>query len=122
MLPKAVAELARMLLAQIAELSERIETLEKQVRERAARDEAATRMMTMAGIGAITAIALVTFAPALEPFVKGRDFAAWIGLTPRLHFDRRPRATRQDHATNGAEGHPPAPHHGHHRPRTLGCP
>jgi hypothetical protein len=54
-----------MLLAQIAELSERIETLDKQIRERAAQDEAATRLMTMPGIGAITATALV---PPLRKF------------------------------------------------------
>ncbi|WP_029032323.1 IS110 family transposase [Salinarimonas rosea] len=84
-LPEAVVELARMLLIQIEGLSERIETLEKQIRERAAQDEAVARLMTMPGIGAITATALVTFAPAPETFAKGRDFAAWVGLTPRQH-------------------------------------
>jgi transposase len=75
-LPGAVVEIARMLLAQIEELSGRIETLEKQIRERAAQDEAVARLMTMPGIGAITATALVTFAPTPETFAKGRDFAA----------------------------------------------
>lgn len=84
-LPEGVVELARMLLAQIEELSERIEALEKQVRERAKQDEAAARLMTMPGIGPITATALVTFAPAPETFARGRDFAAWVGLTPRQH-------------------------------------
>jgi transposase len=84
-LPEPVVELARILLAQIEELSGRIETLEKQIRERAAQDEAVARLMTMPGIGAITATALVTFAPAPETFGKGRDFAAWVGLTPRQH-------------------------------------
>jgi transposase len=84
-LPEAVAELARMLLDQIEGLSTRIDALEKQIRERAAQEEAVTRLMTMPGIGAITATALVTFAPAPETFAKGRDFAAWVGLTPRQH-------------------------------------
>lgn len=82
-LPETVVELARMLLAQIEGLSERIERLEKQIRDRAVQDETVARLMTMPGIGAITATALVTFAPAPETFAKGRDFAAWVGLTPR---------------------------------------
>ncbi len=85
LLPEPVVVLARMLIAQIEELSERIETLEKQIRQRAAHDEAVARLMTMPGIGAITATALVTFAPVPETFAKGRDFAAWVGLTPRQH-------------------------------------
>lgn len=84
-LSEPVVVLARMLIAQIEELSERIETLEKQIRQRAAQDEAVARLMTMPGIGAITATALVTFAPVPETFAKGRDFAAWVGLTPRQH-------------------------------------
>ena len=77
-LPDAVVELARVLLAQIDDLSTRIDTLDKEIRERAAQDEAVARLMTMPGIGVITATALVTFAPAPEVFAKGRDFA---GLT-----------------------------------------
>lgn len=84
-LPDAVVELARVLLAQIDDLSTRINTLDKEIRERAAQDEAVARLMTMPGIGVITATALVTFAPAPEVFAKGRDFAAWLGLTPRQH-------------------------------------
>jgi transposase len=40
--------------------------------------------MTIPGVGAITATALTTFAPPWRPS-KGRDFAAWVGLTPRQH-------------------------------------
>ena len=38
--------------------------------------------MTIPGIGPITATALIALAPAPESFRKGRDFAAWVGLTP----------------------------------------
>ena len=41
--------------------------------------------MTIPGVGAITASAITTFAPPCETFAKGRDFAAWVGLTPRQH-------------------------------------
>lgn len=38
--------------------------------------------MTIPGIGAISATALAALAPPPETFRRGRDFAAWIGLTP----------------------------------------
>ena len=38
--------------------------------------------MTIPGIGPITATALIALAPPPESFRKGRDFAAWLGLTP----------------------------------------
>ncbi len=84
-LPEAVAALGRMLVAQIADLSARIKTLDKELRHRANSDDTARRLMTIPGVGPITAAALTTFAPPPETFVKGRDFAAWVGLTPRQH-------------------------------------
>ena len=48
-------------------------------------DETARRLMKIPGVGAIVATALTTFAPPPETFSKGRDFAAWAGLTPRQH-------------------------------------
>ena len=43
------------------------------------------RLMTIPGIGPICAMALHAFAPPMESFGCGRDFAAWVGLTPRQH-------------------------------------
>ena len=43
------------------------------------------RLQTMPGIGPITALAVETFAPLMERFRRGRDFAAWLGLVPRQH-------------------------------------
>jgi transposase len=38
--------------------------------------------MTIPGIGPLIATALEALAPPAETFQSGRDFAAWIGLTP----------------------------------------
>ena len=38
--------------------------------------------MTVLGIGPISATAIAALAPPAETFAKGRDFAAWLGLTP----------------------------------------
>jgi transposase len=38
--------------------------------------------MTIPGVGPITATAITALVPAAEGFPAGRDFAAWLGLTP----------------------------------------
>jgi transposase len=39
--------------------------------------------MTIPGVGPVVATALVALAPDASTFRRGRDFAAWLGLTPR---------------------------------------
>lgn len=39
--------------------------------------------MTVPGLGPLIATAIEALAPPPETFRSGRDFAAWIGLTPR---------------------------------------
>ncbi len=84
-LPVSVVGLCDVLLEQIQTLSKRIDALSAQVRKIAREDETARRLTTMPGIGPVTAVALITLAPPSETFAKGRDFAAWAGLTPRQH-------------------------------------
>jgi len=84
-LPVEVRELARLLLDQIADYAEKIADLDAKLRQRAASDDTARRLTTIPGVGPITAAAITTFAPPMETFSKGRDFAAWVGLTPRQH-------------------------------------
>ena len=84
-LPDQVRELGRLLLEQIAGLGEKIVGLEKELRISARQDEEAARLMTIPGIGPITAMAFQAFAPPMEGFRRGRDFAAWLGLVPRQH-------------------------------------
>ncbi len=43
----------------------------------------AQRLETMPGVGPLTALAVEAFAPCMESFRSGRDFAAWLGLVPR---------------------------------------
>ena len=43
------------------------------------------RLCTVLGIGPVTAGAIAAFAPDLETFDSGRNFAAWLGLVPRQH-------------------------------------
>ena len=84
-LPEPVGELAGLLLERIAGLDGKIEELETQLCACAREDEEAARLMTIPGVGPITAMALQAFAPPMESFRRGRDFAAWLGLVPRQH-------------------------------------
>jgi len=56
--------------------------LDNDIARRAREDEVSRRLMTVPGIGPITATAIAALAPPVETFAKGRDFAAWLGLTP----------------------------------------
>ncbi len=80
-----VTEIGSIYIGQIGMLTEQISRLEKQVRIEATRDDTARRLQTMPGIGPITAMAVPAFAPPMEIFRRGRDFAAWLGLVPKQH-------------------------------------
>jgi transposase len=82
-LPATVREIGRLYLEQIGLLTGRIEELEKKLRTEAGQAEATRRLQTMPGVGPITAVAIESFAPPMETFRRGRDFAAWVGLVPR---------------------------------------
>jgi len=82
-LPATVREIGRLYLEQIDLLSGRIDALEKKLRAEAGQAEATRRLQTMPGVGPITAVAIESFAPPMETFRRGRDFAAWVGLVPR---------------------------------------
>lgn len=83
--PLLVVELARVFLDQIEELSIKISELEKVTVHEAACGETTRRLQTMPGVGPITALAIETFAPPMDVFKRGRDFAAWLGLVPRQY-------------------------------------
>ena len=84
-LPKAVVELGRLLLGRIDELDEKIDGLDGKLATSAREHEETARLMTIPGIGPITALALQAFAPPMESFRRGRDFSAWLGLVPKQH-------------------------------------
>lgn len=84
-LPVAVRELGQLYLDQVRALDARIDELDRKMRVAARDAEMTRRLQTMPGIGPITAVAVETFAPPMESFRRGRDFAAWLGLVPRQH-------------------------------------
>ena len=86
-LPEIVREECRDLLAQIGEKTARIASKAAKLAELSRQSDTARRLQTMPGVGPMTAMAVDAFAPAMETFRCGRDFAAWLGLVPRA-YDR----------------------------------
>ena len=66
-------------------LDERIAAYDRELQAQARQSEAAQRLMQIRGIGPITAVAIVATVGNARDFRSGRQFAAWLGLTPRQH-------------------------------------
>ncbi len=64
-------------------LDHRIGALDREFVELARTDEAARRLSTIPGIGALNATALVAAVGDAASFRRGRDLGAWLGLVPR---------------------------------------
>lgn len=82
LLPQEVRSTLSLLTQTAMELDRKISLLDKEIARRTREDEVARRLMTIPGIGPITATAIAALAPPAATFKKGRDFAAWVGLTP----------------------------------------
>lgn len=84
-LPATARASLRVLAVTLSQLDEQIEALDAEIGRRARESAVARRLMTIPGIGPLIATAIATLAPPPDMFRKGRDFAAWLGLTPRQH-------------------------------------
>lgn len=80
-----VRQLIAELRAEWCELDERIDALDTELIERARSDDACRRLCEIPGIGPMIATALVAAIGSGRAFGRGRDLAAWLGLTPREH-------------------------------------
>lgn len=81
-LPGEVHSLLAVLVETMRALDEKIALLDREIGRRAKSDEDARRLMTIPGVSPIIATAIAALAPPAETFKRGRDFAAWVGLTP----------------------------------------
>jgi transposase len=81
-LPPAARASLQALVDVLPKLEEQIAGLDREIARRAKEDATARRLTTIPGVGPITATALVALAPPAEAFRCGRDFSAWLGLTP----------------------------------------
>ena len=69
----------------LATLNGRVDDLDKTIKMLASSNTDAKRLQQIPGIGPITATALVCAIGDGKQFKRGRDMAAWLGLTPSQH-------------------------------------
>jgi transposase len=81
-LPESARTVLKVLVTSLRALEENIALLDEEIGRRSKEDPVARRLMTIPGVGPITAAAITALAPPMETFRSGRDFAAWLGLTP----------------------------------------
>jgi transposase len=85
LVPERARPALQVLVSALERLDAEIRRLEAEIVRRAKEDPTARRLMTIPGVGPLIATALVALAPPPQTFRRGRDFAAWLGLTPRQH-------------------------------------
>lgn len=69
----------------LAVLDERVTELSRRIEHQAREHEPARRLMTLPGVGPLTASALCASFGDGSAFANGRQFAACLGLTPKQH-------------------------------------
>ncbi len=83
----ALSDLLRQTVALVVEeiraLETRIATIDRQLAHVAAEHPVAQRLQQIPGVGVLTATALVGAVNHIHAFRRGREFASWLGLTPR---------------------------------------
>src|SRR5262245_32867070 len=79
--PEALRPFLAEVLHEIRELERRIEACERQLEQLAQELPAVTRLLTIPGVGLLTATALVAFVGDIRRFPSSRHFASYLGLT-----------------------------------------
>jgi transposase len=71
------------LVRQMQTLEEQVDVLDREIMAWHKSNETSLRLVTIPGVGFITASAIAATATDPSFFSSGREFAAWLGLTPR---------------------------------------
>lgn len=83
-IPQELGEALNPLAETIAELSERIGALDRELIRDARSDELLTRLQTIPGVGPLVSLAYVGWMDRPERFSRSRDVGACLGLRPRV--------------------------------------
>lgn len=83
-IPLPLTTLLHELLVEVAQLEQRIELAESQLRALTRDRDDVRRLQQIPGIGPLTSTALVAAAGSPEHFRSGRHLAAWLGITPSV--------------------------------------
>lgn len=84
-LPTAARMSLDLLFEQLAETNKRIEQLAGEIEDAHEQDETSQRLATIPGVGILSATVIAATTPDVGNFSSARDYAAWLGLTPKPH-------------------------------------
>ena len=84
-IPAMARELFALQAKEFGALQARLKTVEAKLMAWHRQNERSRRLAKIPGVGPIGAAMLAMKTPDPQAFASGRDFAAWIGLTPRDH-------------------------------------
>jgi transposase len=82
-LPGLTRQTVRWVLDEVRRLDGELRDVDRRLRQLARADAAAMRLLQIPGIGVMTATAFIAAVPHIQAFRRGRQFASWLGLTPR---------------------------------------
>jgi transposase len=82
-IPLCVCEALAPLVAQLRKLDEALDKIDRALMKQAKNDATARRLMSIPGVGPITAQAIAASVQDASSFEGPREFAAFLGLTPR---------------------------------------
>ncbi len=74
-----------LLFEQLADTDTRIEQLTRKIEATHAQSETSQRLVTIPGVGKLSATTFAATTPDVGNFECARDYAAWLGLTPKPH-------------------------------------
>ena len=84
-LPMLARRLLNDVYLRLRDMNKQLLTYDRDLEHLSRESEVAQRLMTIPGIGAVTATALIARVGDPKQFKNGRQFAAWFGLTPRQY-------------------------------------
>ena len=84
-LPELVRKLVDDLFRKVLQLNEDILSYDRAIKQSARESYSAQKIMAIPGIGAQTATAVIATVANMTQFKSGRQFSAWLGLTPRQY-------------------------------------
>ena len=84
-LPPNLRRLLAQIETQLQQLDVQLAVCDREISQSAGEDEAARRLRAVTGVGVITADAVCASVGNAHDFKNGRQFAAWVGLTPRQY-------------------------------------
>lgn len=83
--PAPLRHALQLVYEEVRDIEDRIDQVEAELKTLADADPVVTRLRSIPGIGLLTSTALVGAVGHIHAFRRARQFASWLGLTPREH-------------------------------------